>query len=151
MGIKELLAPFSNQCNWAGAGAYNPARASYSLVPMQNQQFVMVCLTKRFYVAVRLLSNRSQMTSKCAYNKEVAHEPQASESLMFENRCFLAWGFMMLLCSFTKKKTGSQWQDLAVFFPPSVTSLSNMLWLRVVKYPERGTLLNVSRSGYIWF
>ena len=26
----------------------------------------------------------------------------------FENRCFLAWGFMfVLLCSFTKKKTGS--------------------------------------------
>ena len=30
-----------------------------------------------------LFSNRSQMTSKCGKNKEVAHEPQASVSLMF--------------------------------------------------------------------
>ena len=27
----------------------------------------------------------------------------------------------MLLCLFMKKKTASQWQDLAVFFPPSVS------------------------------
>ena len=32
------------------------------------------CLTNRFYVAVRLFSNRSQMTSKCGKNKKVAHE-----------------------------------------------------------------------------
>ena len=31
-------------------------------------------LTNRFNVAVRLFSNRSQMTSKCGKNKEVAHE-----------------------------------------------------------------------------
>ena len=35
----------------------------------------MVYLTNRFHVAVRLFSNRSQMTSKCHKNKEVAHEP----------------------------------------------------------------------------
>ena len=29
--------------------------------------------------------------------------------------------------------------------------LSTMLWSRAVMYPERGTLLTVSRSGYIWF
>ena len=70
----------------------------------------------------------------------------------FENHCFLAWGFMVLLCLFTTKKTGSQWQDLAVFFPPSITPLLNMLqWSRAVMYPKRGTLLNVSRSGSIWF
>ena len=40
-------------------------------------------LTNRFHVAVRLFSNRSQMTSKCRKNKEVAHEPQASVSLLF--------------------------------------------------------------------
>ena len=45
----------------------------------------------------------------------------------------------MVLRSVTKKKTGSQWQDPAVFYPPSVTYLSNMLWSRVVMYPERGT------------
>ena len=31
-------------------------------------------LLNRFRVAVRLFSNRSQMTSKCGKNKKVAHE-----------------------------------------------------------------------------
>ena len=35
------------------------------------------CLTNRFHVAVRLFSNRSQMTSKCGKNKKVAHEAMA--------------------------------------------------------------------------
>ena len=39
--------------------------------------------TNRFQVAVRLFSNRSQMTSKCGKNKKVAHEAQPSVSLMF--------------------------------------------------------------------
>ena len=42
-----------------------------------------VSLTNRFHVAVRLFSNRSQMTSKCGKNKKVAHEAQPSVSLMF--------------------------------------------------------------------
>ena len=41
-------------------------------------------LTNRFHVAVRLLSNRSQKTSKCGKNKKkVAHEESPSVSLMF--------------------------------------------------------------------
>ena len=40
-------------------------------------------LTSRFHVAVRLFSNRSQMTSKCGKDKKVAHEAQPSVSLMF--------------------------------------------------------------------
>ena len=40
-------------------------------------------LTNRFQVAVRLFSNRSQMTSKCGKKKKVAHEAQPSVSLMF--------------------------------------------------------------------
>ena len=40
-------------------------------------------LTNRFHVAVRLFSNRSEMTSKCGKNKKVAHEAQRSVSLMF--------------------------------------------------------------------
>ena len=36
-----------------------------------------VKLTNRFQVAVRLFSNRSQMTSKCGKNKKVAHEGAA--------------------------------------------------------------------------
>ena len=43
----------------------------------------VVYLTNRFHVAVRLFSNRSQMTSKCGKNKKVAHEAQPSVSLMF--------------------------------------------------------------------
>ena len=39
--------------------------------------------TNRFHVAVRLFSNRSQMTSKCGKNKKVAHKVQPSVSLMF--------------------------------------------------------------------
>ena len=42
-----------------------------------------VYLTNRFHVAVRLFSNRSQMTSKCGENKKVAHEAWPSVSLMF--------------------------------------------------------------------
>ena len=38
----------------------------------------MVYLTNRFYVALRLFRNISQMMSKCVKNKEVAHEPQAN-------------------------------------------------------------------------
>ena len=34
-------------------------------------------LTNRFHVAVRLFSNRWQMTSKCGKNKQVAHEAMA--------------------------------------------------------------------------
>ena len=60
----------------------------------------------------------------------------------FKSRCFLARGFVfVLLCSFTKKK-------IEVFFMPSVTPLSTMLGSRAVMYPERGTLLHISRSGY---
>ena len=47
-----------------------------------------VNLTNRFHVAVCLFSSRSQMTSKCGKNKEVAHEPQASVSVMFLMGCF---------------------------------------------------------------
>ena len=34
--------------------------------------------TNRFQVAMRLFSNRSQMTSKCGKNKKVAHKAQPS-------------------------------------------------------------------------
>ena len=41
-----------------------------------NSVVAMLYLTDRFRVAVRLFSNRSQMTSKCGKNKKVAHEAQ---------------------------------------------------------------------------
>ena len=43
----------------------------------------LVYLTNRLQVAVRLFSNRSQMTSKCGKNKKVAHEAQPSVSLIY--------------------------------------------------------------------
>ena len=44
---------------------------------------VCIHLTNIFHVAVRLFSNRSQMTSKCGKNKKVAQEAQPSVSRMF--------------------------------------------------------------------
>ena len=43
----------------------------------------VIHLTNRFQVAVRLFSDRSQMTSKCGKNKKVAHDAQPSVALMF--------------------------------------------------------------------
>ena len=73
-------------------------------------------LTNRFRVAVRLFSNRSQMTSKCRKNKEVAHEPQASVSVMFLphfdvlcdlllNRPTATWNLFVLYNDQKRKKT----------------------------------------------
>ena len=45
--------------------------------------FPCVCLKNTLHVAVRLFSNRSQMTSQCGKNKKLAHEAQLSVSLMF--------------------------------------------------------------------
>ena len=44
--------------------------------------FTVDYLTNRSHVAMRLFSNRSQMTSKCGKNKKVAHEAQPSVSLI---------------------------------------------------------------------
>ena len=73
-------------------------------------------LTNRFHVVVRLFSNRSQMTSKCRKNKEVAHEPQASVSLLFLphfdvlcdlllNRPTATWNLFVLYNDQKRKKT----------------------------------------------
>ena len=50
---------------------------------MQERALCYVYLTNRFHVAMRLFSNRSQMTSKCGKNKKMAHGAQPSVSLMF--------------------------------------------------------------------
>ena len=51
--------------------------------------------TNRFHVAVRLFSNRSQMTSKCGKNKKVAHEAQPSVSLMFLPHFDVLWDLLL--------------------------------------------------------
>ena len=48
-----------------------------------NILYTYIYLTNRFHVAVRLFSNRSQMTSKCGKNKKMDHEVQPRVSLMF--------------------------------------------------------------------
>ena len=59
-----------------------PKKMRLGLVPVLCFYHILassvIYLTNRFHVAV--LSNRSQMTSKCGKNKDVAHESQASVS-----------------------------------------------------------------------
>ena len=47
---------------------------SLDLFSEKREVVSMIILTNRFHVPVRLFSNRSQMTSKCGKNKNVAHE-----------------------------------------------------------------------------
>ena len=76
--------------------------------------FECAYLTNRFQVAMRLFSNRSQMTSKCGKNKKVAHKAQLSVSLMFLphfdvlcdlllNRCMATWNLFALYNKELKK------------------------------------------------
>ena len=58
-------------------------KTMYTLRVWQLQLNSMFYLTNRFQVAMRLFSNRSQMTSKCGKNEKVAYEAQPSVSLMF--------------------------------------------------------------------
>ena len=44
------------------------------LIKSQVTRMHVLNLTNRFHVAVRLFSNRSQMTSKCGKNKKVENE-----------------------------------------------------------------------------
>ena len=54
----------------------------FILMSFRKQQIhTLIGLKKCFHVAVRLFSNRSQMTSKCGKNKKVAHKASASVSL----------------------------------------------------------------------
>ena len=59
------------------------------------------------YLGYYIISNRSQMTSKCGKNKKVAHQAQPSVSLMFLlhfdvlcdlllNRCTETWNLVVL-------------------------------------------------------
>ena len=49
---------------------------------MQILEISRFKFTNRSYVGVFLFSDRSQMTSKCGKNKELAQEARPSESLM---------------------------------------------------------------------
>ena len=76
----------------------------------------IIYLTNIFHVAVRLFSNRSQMTFKCGQNKEVAHELQARVSLkmflphfdvlcgLLLNRPTATWNLFVLYNTIRKEK-----------------------------------------------
>ena len=68
---------------------------------------------------MRLFSNRSQMTSKCRKNKEVAHEPQASVSLLFLPQ-------FDVLCDLLLNRPKATW-NLFVFY--TITEILRALWL----------------------
>ena len=51
------------------------------MVTAESLKTAAKCLTNRLHAAVRLFSNRSQMTSKCGKHKKMAHGAQ--QSLMF--------------------------------------------------------------------
>ena len=54
-------------------------------------------LTNRFDVAVRLFSNRSQMTSKCGKNKKVTHEAHFDVFCdLFLNKGTATWNLFVL-------------------------------------------------------
>ena len=55
-------------------GQLMPETNKLHLQLVTNKTKHSIYLTNRFHVAVRLFSNRSQMTSKCGKNKKVAHE-----------------------------------------------------------------------------
>ena len=63
---------------WSGQQSLNLHRMALQLhLNCINYNYIFMVklqLTNRFHVAVRLFSNRSQMTSKCGKNKKVAHE-----------------------------------------------------------------------------
>ena len=94
---------------------------------MKNQ-YIYIYLTNRFLVSVRLFSNRSEMTSKCGKNKNVAHEAQPSVSLMFLphfdvlcdlllNRRTVTWN-LFVLYNKEFKNTGKKSFNDDVICPP---------------------------------
>ena len=94
--------------------------------------------TNRFQVAVRLFSNRSQMTSKCGKNKKVAHEPQASVSLS-SNR-----SQMTSKCGKNKKVAHEPQASVSLMFLPQFDVFCDLLlnrstatWNLFVLYNEQ--------------
>ena len=63
--------------NWAGCDhiVLHPSGCNSSLFDPGPLTYVL--FNNNFHVSVRLISNRSQMTSKCGKNKKVAHEATA--------------------------------------------------------------------------
>ena len=104
----------------------------------------MILLTSRFHVAVRLFSNRSQMTSKCGKNKKVAHEAQPRVSLMFLphfdvlcdlllNRCMATWNLFILFTYFSPNIN----HNLSSFAGPFIVENTNKIRKTVTTLLQR--------------
>ena len=66
--LMEKQITIDTQFSERAEGSFPDGRSRIKYLRHENN------LTNRFHVAVRLFSNRSQMTSKCGKNKKVAHE-----------------------------------------------------------------------------
>ena len=110
-------------------------------------------LTNRFHVAVRLFSSRSQMTSKCGKNNEVAHQPQASVSLMFLphfgvlcglslNGPKVTWNLFVLYNDHKRKKTDTH----TCLVPPDCSKICASLGIF-----KSQALLFVSASSFFLY
>ena len=84
-GLRIKLLRFTRKGSLIVIVTNESVNAAYTFYQMETLASAVnvFTLTNRFHVAVRLFSNRSQMTSKCGKNKKVAHEAQPSVSLMF--------------------------------------------------------------------
>ena len=102
----------------------------------------------RFQVAVRLFSNRSQMTSKCGKNKKVAHEAQPQQlgiylltRLFFPEKCKAKQVYKSVVLDFY---IFGSWISL---YPPIVYQsskrdmYSQRFWKIAVYFIERSILL----------
>ena len=111
--------------------------------------FTYVCLTNRFHVAVRLLSNRSQMTSKCGKNKKGAHKAIAdcvTDALTT---------FWRLLWSITEQTNGNSQHGrhlIRVLNERRVTDGGNLcpLWLVILKLVWHGIGDTLWLHWYSW-
>ena len=85
------LPPFQSTPTTQNTARYREKLNLLIVSPFFNTSRVKeaIHLTNRFQVAVRLFSNRSQMTSKCGKNKKVAHEAQLMFLPYFDVLCDL--------------------------------------------------------------
>ena len=97
----------------------------------------MLCVffTKIFHVAVRLFSNRSELTSKCGKNKKGAHKAQLSDSLMFLS--------LFVFCHITVLTHGNMESTWRIFFR------GNRIFVRKTKR-ESAVANRVRRGGGLY-
>ena len=125
--------------------------------PLSNIIDTIIYLTNRFHVAVRLFSNRSQMTSKCGKNKKVAHEAQPSVSLMFLphfdvfcnlllNRRTATWNLFVLY----NKELKYMEKSLFISNFPTLTDTKIAFWRNLLSIQNEANWLVALLSKELW-